>query len=311
MDSVLAMFPGQGSQYVGMGRALLQEFPYVSSIFDEAETATQLPIRRLCLEGPESDLKLTANTQPCLLTVSIAYWTVLTRESSFHPKLFAGHSLGEYSALVAAGKLSLSRAAYLVRKRGQAMQEAVPAGLGAMAAVMKCPVEKLEEICSQHSRPDSRVEIANYNSDAQLVIAGHTAAVARVCEELKSQGMRYVDLPVSAPFHTSLMRPARQTMEPLLNESPFQTNSHSIIANLTGEIVTDYRARYLTEQIDHPVRWIQSIATAQNAGVSRFVEIGPGKVLFGLVRRMVPKDKSEVLATEDIREALASTVFQA
>lgn len=310
MDTVLAMFPGQGSQYVGMGRTLVQEFPYVNEVFEEAEEASQLPIRRLCFEGPESDLKLTANTQPCLLTVSIAYWKVLTNETAFKPSLFAGHSLGEYSALVAAGKLSLSRAAFLVRKRGLAMQEAVPAGIGAMAAVMKCPPEQLEEICRRHSKQDELVEIANYNSDAQLVIAGHASAVARVCEEMKSLSLRYVDLPVSAPFHTSLMRPARQTMEPLLEESPFQANANSIIANLTGSIVSDYGPRYLAEQIDHPVRWIQSIAAAQAAGVKHYVEVGPGKVLFGLVRRMVPKDSSEVFATEEIRTALSQPLFQ-
>jgi [acyl-carrier-protein] S-malonyltransferase len=308
MQKILAMFPGQGSQYVGMGAKLLAEFPATRAVFEEAEDACQLHIRRLCQEGPDSELKLTANTQPCLLTVSVAYWKALHDETGLIPSLFAGHSLGEYSALVAAGKLSLGRAAYLVRKRGEAMQEAVPAGVGAMAAVLKMPMEQLEALCLKHTRPNSRVEIANYNSDAQLVIAGHTTAVLSLCEELQSLGVRYVELPVSAPFHSSLMAPAREAMAPLLQSSSFEANTAGIIANLTGQVVRDYEARYLIEQIDSPVRWIQSIETAKAEGMTRFIEIGPGKVLFGMVRRMVPRDGYEVLATEDLKEVLPSLV---
>jgi [acyl-carrier-protein] S-malonyltransferase len=300
------MFPGQGSQYVGMGQKLLDSFPYVKEVFEEAEDASQLHIRRLCFDGSETDLKLTANTQPCLLTVSVAYWKVLVEEVGFQAKHFAGHSLGEYSALVAAGKLSLSRAAYLVRKRGEAMQEAVPAGVGAMAAVMKMPIDELEALCSKHSRSDRHiVEIANYNNEAQLVIAGHTTAVLALCEELSQKGIRYVDLPVSAPFHSSLMKPARDKMEPHLAASEFRQNSHKIIPNLTADMVEDYNYRLLLEQIDHPVKWIQSVETAKQAEISKFVEIGPGKVLFGLVRRMVPREGFQVLSTDDITESLA------
>lgn len=304
MQNVLAMFPGQGSQYVGMGQQLLDTFPYVKSVFEEAEEACHLPLRRLCLEGPESELKLTAHTQPCLLAVSVAYWRVLTQESDLRPSLFAGHSLGEYSALVASGKLSLARAAYLVHERGRAMQEAVPAGLGAMAAVMKMASDQLEALCEKHSQGPERVEIANYNSDAQLVVAGHAKAVASLCDELKELQVRTVALPVSAPFHSSLMRPAREHMKDLLEASHIKANDAGIIANLTGELVRDYSVRYLIEQIDSPVRWIQTIEAAQNLGVTRFIEIGPGKVLFGLVRRMVPREGFEVLATEDISDAL-------
>ncbi len=304
MQKVLAMFPGQGSQYVGMGQKLAEDFPYVKEIFEEAEEACHLPLRRLCQEGPESELKLTAYTQPCLLAVSVAYWHVLEREASLRPAYFAGHSLGEYSALVASGKLTLGRAAYLVHKRGQAMQEAVPAGVGAMAAVMKIPSDQLEALCVKHSRAGERVEIANYNSEAQLVVAGHSAAVLRLCEELKQLQTRYVELPVSAPFHSSLMRPARQEMKPLLEDTPIARNDAGIIANLTGHLVQQYEARYLIEQIDSPVRWIQSIDTAKELGVTHYVEVGPGKVLFGLVRRMVPRDGCEVMATEDISEAI-------
>lgn len=304
MSKTLAMFPGQGSQYVGMSQKLLEAFPYAKAVFEEAEDSCQLNIRRLCLEGPEEELKLTANTQPCLLTVSVAYWKVLQQEVGLKPDLYAGHSLGEYSALVAAGKLGLNRASYLVRKRGEAMQKAVPSGIGAMAAVLKLPVDQLETLCTKHSQPESRVEIANYNSDAQLVIAGHATAVLSLCEELQQLQVRYVDLPVSAPFHSSLMKPAKLEMQALLESSYFAKNSEGIIANINGSVVRDYNSQYLVDQIDGPVRWIQSIDSAKSEGIQRFIEIGPGKVLLGLVRRMVPRDGFEVIATDDIVEAV-------
>ncbi|MCX6128370.1 MAG: ACP S-malonyltransferase, partial [Proteobacteria bacterium] len=294
------------SQYVGMSRELLEEFPYTKEIFEEAEDAAQLNIRKLCLDGPEEDLKLTANTQPCLLSVSLGFWRVLKQELGLKPDYFAGHSLGEYSALVAAGKLSLSRAAYLVRKRGEAMQRAVPEGVGAMAAVMKMPADQLEALCAKHSRPDNKVEIANYNSDAQLVIAGHAKAVLALCEELQALQIRYVDLPVSAPFHSSLMKPARLDMQALLEASYFAKNSEGIIANFTGSLTRDYGPQLLIDQIDGPVRWIQSIDSAKSLGVQRFIEIGPGKVLFALVRRMVPREGFEVTATDQLVAAVKS-----
>jgi [acyl-carrier-protein] S-malonyltransferase len=304
MSATLAMFPGQGSQYVGMSQKLLEAFPYVKTVFEEAEDSCQLHIRRLCLEGPEDELKLTANTQPCLLATAVAYWKVLQEEVGLKPDLYAGHSLGEYSALVAAGKVGLGRASILVRKRGEAMQKAVPPGVGAMAAVMKMPVDQLEALCAKHSQPEHRVEIANYNSDAQLVIAGHAKAVLHLCEDLQKLQIRYVDLPVSAPFHSSLMKPAKLEMQGLLESSYFARNSEGIIANISGTVVREYNAQYLIDQIDGPVRWIQSIDTAKNEGIQRFVEVGPGKVLFGLVRRMVPRDGFEVIATDDIVEAV-------
>jgi len=304
MSKTLAMFPGQGSQYVGMSQKLLEAFPYVNTVFEEAEDSCKVQIRRLCLDGPEDELKLTANTQPCLLTVSVAYWKVLQAEVGLKPDLFAGHSLGEYSALVAAGKLDMKRASYLVRRRGEAMQKAVPPGVGAMAAVLKLPVDQLEVLCTKHSIPESRVEIANYNSDAQLVIAGHATAVLSLCEELQKLQVRYVDLPVSAPFHSSLMKPAKLDMRGLLESSYFAKNSEGIIANVNGSLVRDYNSQYLVDQIDGPVRWIQSIDCAKSEGIQRFVEIGPGKVLFGLVRRMVPREGFEVIATDDIVEAV-------
>lgn len=307
----LAMFPGQGSQYVGMGQKLLEAFPATRATFEEAEDASKVAIRRLCLEGPEDELKLTANTQPCLLTVSVAYWQVLRDELGLDIKHFAGHSLGEYSALVAAGKLDLGRAAFLVRQRGEAMQRAVPAGIGSMAAIMKMPTDTLEALCLKHSTANQSVELANYNSDAQLVVAGHKEAVKALCAEASTLGARCIELPVSAPFHSSLMHPARSYMEPLLNESTFHANETIVIPNITAFETKDYSAQFLIEQIDGPVRWIQSIATAQSLGLTRFIEIGPGKVLSGLVKRIVPKDGFEVLATDDIEAAIASLKLNA
>lgn len=300
----LAMFPGQGSQYVGMGQKLLDAFPSTRTVFEEAEDASGINIRRLCLEGPEDELKLTANTQPCLLTVSVATWRVLKEEAGFSTDVFAGHSLGEYSALVAAEKLSLQRAAFLVRRRGEAMQEAVPAGIGAMAAIMKLSIEQLEALCKSCTTATEMVQIANYNSDAQLVVAGHKEAVKRLSDEATKLGSRAVDLPVSAPFHSRLMKPARDAMQPLLTDSPFASNGNRVIANISGEAVQDYGPQYLIEQIDGPVRWIQSMETAKELGLRRFLEVGPGKVLFGLVRRILPRDGFEIMASDDIVETV-------
>jgi [acyl-carrier-protein] S-malonyltransferase len=308
MKQSIAMFPGQGSQYVGMGKKLLEAFPWTMAIFEEAEDASKVHIRRLCLEGPEDDLKLTANTQPCLLTVSVAYWEVVKRELGLAVKYFAGHSLGEYSALVAAGKLDLARAAYLVRARGEAMQRAVPAGVGGMAAVMKMSVENLEGLCLKHSNNNNgvSVEIANYNSDGQLVIAGHKQALKALATEAAALGARCIELPVSAPFHSVLMKAARSEMTPLLQDTVFHSNENFVIPNISALEIQDYRPEFLIEQIDGPVRWIQSISQAKTLGMTRYIEFGPGKVLCGLVKRILPSDESvEIHATDDITQAIA------
>lgn len=303
MAKILAMFPGQGSQFVGMGKDILDQFPRSQSVFQEAEEATKINIRRLCLEGPDEDLKLTANTQPCILTVSVAIWKVLKEETNLVPVLFAGHSLGEYSAVVAAGKLDLSRAAYLVRKRGEAMQQAVPEGIGAMAAVMNCPMADLEARCANVSNATQSVQVVNYNSEQQLVVAGHKTAVDELCVGLEQDKIRFVPLAVSAPFHSSLMSPAREAMKPLLEQSTFHKNQNQVVANLSGEAVGDYGPEYLVKQIDSPVRWLQSMKTAADANIDTALEIGPGKVLFGLARRTLPKG-IQLLATENILETI-------
>lgn len=302
---LIAMFPGQGSQFAGMGRDLLDLFPKARLAFEEAEDATRLHLRRLCLEGPEDDLKLTANTQPCILTTSIAAWRVLVDETGLSPAVFAGHSLGEYSALVASGRLELGRAAWLVRKRGEAMQAAVPAGLGAMAAIVSPDIAVLKARCQNLSCHDRCVEVVNYNSPQQVVIAGHKSAVEEICAGLQKDGVRSVMLPVSAPFHSSLMQPAREVMRPLLQETKFIQNNTRLIPNLTGEITLDYTSELLINQISSAVLWTQSLESAVKFECSTFLEIGPGKVLFGLARRSVPKNV-RLLHSDDIRSTIES-----
>lgn len=302
----LAMFPGQGSQYVGMAKTLLDEFSYTKQIFEEAEDAAKAPIRKLCLEGPEDQLKLTANTQPCIVTTSFATWTVMTKEKGFHADLFAGHSLGEYSALVAAGRMKFARAISLVRARGEAMQRAVPEGKGAMTAVLSMDASRLEDYCKKASTPQETVEIVNYNSPQQLVVAGAAMAVKRLEEALTAESVKFVSLPVSAPFHSSMMSPARDEMTPLLSATEFVNNNHPVIPNLTAEITSAYGADYLIRQIDSPVKWTQTIEKANFSGINTYIEVGPGKVLWGLARRILPKGEFKLQHTENIKDWLQS-----
>jgi [acyl-carrier-protein] S-malonyltransferase len=287
-----------------MGRELLSEFPAVKATFEEAEDAARIPIRKLCIDGPEDQLRLTANTQPCILTVSTAVWRVLKNETGITPECFAGHSLGEYSAVVAAGRLDLSTAAMLVRRRGEAMQEAVPAGTGAMAAVMNISAEDLRDRCKALCKLNKIVEVVNYNSPQQLVVAGHKAAVDDLCAQLETAGVRFVQLPVSAPFHSSLMEPARKVMAPLISDAAFVSNNSKVIANLTGKVESDYGPRFLIEQINNAVLWTQSLDIAVEEGCDTYVEIGPSKVLFGLARRCLPKT-AKILHTDEIVKAIA------
>lgn len=303
MTRTLAMFPGQGSQYVGMGKSLLEQFPGTASVFEEAEDAIQVNLRKICFEGPDEDLRLTANTQPCILTVSVAMWSVLQGETGLSPFVFAGHSLGEYSALVAAGRLSLARAVTLVRRRGEAMQDAVPAGIGAMAAVMNMESHALDDLCKTISTPEHTVQCVNYNSPQQVVVAGHKTAVEALCVALEGQGIRYVVLPVSAPFHSSLMTKAREAMEPLLTASEFTQNDTQMIPNFTGEVVQQYGAEMLVEQIDHAVLWTKTMQTATELECDTYVEVGPGKVLMGLARRCLPRTV-KIIPTDDMTKAI-------
>jgi len=279
------LFPGQGSQFAGMGKALADTWPAARRIFEEADDALGFPLSRLSFEGPEDQLKLTENTQPALLTVSMAAFAVL-QEQGLRPDSVAGHSLGEYSALVAAGSLRFGDAVRLVRKRGQYMQEAVPPGVGAMAALLKLPEGRLEGVLEQAAQGQV-VSAANLNSPDQTVIAGHAAAVARAMELAKAAGARRaVLLPVSAPFHCALMKPAQQRLRADLDATVFSDLSCPLVNNWQArEIGTGAEAREgLYQQVPNPVRWVESIRYLAGHGIGRFVEVGAGGVLTGLLR---------------------------
>lgn len=282
------LFPGQGSQYAGMGRSLAEAFPAARERFEEADDALQFSLSRLCFKGPEEELKLTENTQPALLAVSVAAWSVLRGEVG-EPDYVAGHSLGEYSALVAAGSLGFADALRLVRKRGRYMQEAVPPGVGAMAALLRLPAGKLDEVLAEAAQGEV-VTAANLNSADQVVIAGHRAAVDRAMELAKAAGARRaVPLTVSAPFHCPLMAPAQLRLKSDLEAIAFADLKVPLVNNWQGRVIhTGAEAREgLFQQVPNPVRWTDSMLTLQSAGVERWFEVGAGAVLSGLLRSIV------------------------
>lgn len=283
------LFPGQGSQYAGMGKLLGEQYPAAQRVFEEADDALAFPLSGLCFDGQEAELKRTENTQPALLTVSIAAYRVL-HEVGYTPDLVAGHSLGEYSALVAAESLGFGDALQLVRKRGQYMQEAVPEGVGAMAAILKLPEGKLDGVLGEAAQGEV-VTAANLNSPDQVVIAGHAQAVARAMELAKAAGAkRAILLPVSAPFHCSLMRPAQERLRADLHSTTLKDLVVPLINNWQGrEVTSAEEAREgLYEQIPNPVRWTDTIREMAAKGVKIFVEVGPGSVLSGLIRNIDP-----------------------
>lgn len=289
--SLALLFPGQGSQSVRMGKTLCEASPAARRIFEEADAVLGFSLSRLCFEGPEEELKLTANTQPAILTHSVAALEDLRArfpESLEGAAFAAGHSLGEYSANVAAGALPFSEAVRLVRERGRLMQEAVPAGVGAMAAIVGLAPADVEAACREAAR-DEVVSPANYNSPEQTVIAGHAAAVARASEGCLARGARRaIPLPVSAPFHCALMSPAREKMRPLLEKAVFGGASIPVVTNIDASSATAGAALRdaLVRQIDSAVRWVESVQLLAREGVDRALEIGPGNVLAGLVRRI-------------------------
>jgi len=290
MSDIAFLFPGQGSQAVGMGKALAETWPAAREVFEEADDALGFAISKLCFEGPEEQLRLTENTQPALLTVSIAAFRVLAQEG-FRPAFVAGHSLGEHSALVAAGSLRFRDAVRLVRNRGRYMQEAVPPGVGAMAAVLKPPMDKLEQILAEAAQGEI-VAAANFNSPDQVVIAGHAGAVARASEALKAAGAkRVVPLPVSAPFHCPLMRPAQERLKADLDATPFADLAVPLVNNVDAEVVTtgaDAREG-LYRQVSGAVRWTDSMRKLAGLGMRRAVEVGAGAVLCGLLKQIAPE----------------------
>lgn len=272
-----------------MGKLLAKQYEDARLTFEEADAVLGFPLSRLCFEGPDDDLKKTENTQPALLTVSVAAFRVLASHG-IRPAFVAGHSLGEYSALVAAGTLRFADALRLVRKRGQYMQEAVPAGVGAMAALLKLPEEKLPDVLGQAAQGEV-VSAANLNSPDQVVIAGHAKAVERAMELAKAAGAkRAVPLPVSAPFHCSLMLPAQQKLAQDLDATEFHDPQFPLVNNWQARIITsaaDAREG-LYQQIPNSVRWTDSVRELARQGVKRFIEVGPGSVLLGLCRNIDP-----------------------
>jgi [acyl-carrier-protein] S-malonyltransferase len=287
MSKLAFLFPGQASQYPGMGKDLASNFPESRAVFDEADAALGFSISQLCFEGSEEALKLTENTQPAILTVSVAAYRALAARG-IEPDFAAGHSLGEYSALVAAGALEFSDAVKLVRQRGRYMQEEVPAGEGAMAAILGLSPADVAEVCKKAANGEV-VSPANLNSPEQMVIAGSAAAVKRAVETASQSGAkRAVILSVSAPFHCAMLMPAQKRLEPDLRAKKFGNLRFPLVTNADAEAITsgEEARESLIRQVTMPVRWLESVREMIEQGVNIFVEVGPGKVLSGLLRQI-------------------------
>ncbi len=300
------LFPGQGSQVVGMGKDLAQRHPVARGTFEEADDALGIEISQLCFEGPEDELRLTENTQPAILTVSVAAWRVL-QEKGIKPAFVAGHSLGEYSAHVAAGTMTFADAVRTVRNRGKYMQEAVPVGTGSMAAILGMSPEAVAGVCSDAAQGEA-CEAANINSPEQIVISGHVAAVERAVKLADERGAKRAKvLPVSAPFHCSLMKPAQERLAAVLQGLQFATPQFPVVSNVDARPVEDpERARgALVRQVTGSVRWSQSVQWLVAQGAQTFVEVGPGKVLCGLMRQI---DRSKKCVNVEDETSLGKTL---
>jgi [acyl-carrier-protein] S-malonyltransferase len=284
---IAAVFPGQGAQKVGMGRALADAFPICRQTFEEADAALGYPLSRIIFDGPEDQLTLTENTQPAILTVSIAAYRLL-ESRGLTPSFVAGHSFGEFSANVAAGTLTFGDAVSIVRRRGRYMQEAVPVGAGAMAAILGLDVEQVTDACRETAQGEV-VSPATMNGGGQVVIAGSAAAVARAGEHAKARGAkRVIPLTVSAPFHCALMKPAEDRLAPELRALKTEDPRIPVIADVDGEPKRDARSAIdaLISQVSSPVRWEAVVRRLASEGVTTYVEVGPGTVLSGLIRKI-------------------------
>jgi [acyl-carrier-protein] S-malonyltransferase len=302
------LFPGQGSQAVGMGKQLAENHEVARRTFEEADEALGYKLSQLCFEGPEEKLKLTEITQPAILTASIAAWRVL-QEKGLRPDFVAGHSLGEYSAHVAAGTLTFADAVRTVRNRGKYMQEAVPVGVGAMAAILGMPLEKVVEVARDAAQGEV-CQAANINSPEQIVISGNAAAVGRAIQLATERGAKKaVSLPVSAPFHCALMQPAQDRLAADLNALNFQNSSCPVVCNVDAAVITSAEAARdaLIRQVTGAVRWEPSVRLLIDKGASLFVEVGPGKVLWGLMRQI---DRSKTCLTVGDEASLQKTLAQ-
>lgn len=290
-QTIALLFPGQGSQAAGMGKALAQQFSVAAEVFAEADAALGFALSTLCFEGPDAELKLTTNAQPAIVVTSIAALRVLEQETGIQPTYVAGHSLGEYSALVAAGALTLTDTGPVVRERGRLMQEAVPVGVGAMAAIFNLSPEEVRQTCAEVAQGEI-VTPANLNGGGQVVIAGHTDAVRRAIASAKARGAkRVVELAVSAPFHCALMAPAAAELPRVLESVVVNSPQLQVITNVTADVNQDpsHVKELLVQQVTAPVRWEESMQKLCDLGCATAIEVGPGRVLAGLLKRIVPE----------------------
>ena len=300
------LFPGQGSQVVGMGSEFYNNFSSVKEIFNSADEKLKFKLSKIILEGPEDQLKLTQNTQPAILTVSYAIFKILKEEFNYNfenTKYFAGHSLGEYSALLCAGSLSFEDALYLLFERGKSMQEAVPVGKGGMLAVLGSENEEIED-CIKKIKSKGVCEIANDNAPGQIIVSGNIELIQELQNILKENKKKSIMLPVSAPFHCSLMNTAATNMKSKIENVSFTKPKYEIIANVISSPVNDPTEikKLLVEQIYSKVRWRESILYMANNKITEYLEIGPGKVLTGLVKRILPSaNSSSINSIEDIK----------
>jgi [acyl-carrier-protein] S-malonyltransferase len=307
-SNIAFLFPGQGSQAVGMGKELAEKYPVARQTFEEAERAIGYKLFQLCCEGPEEQLRLTEITQPAILTASVAAFRVLA-EKGIKPAFVAGHSLGEYSANVAAGTLNFEDAVRTVRNRGRYMQEAVPVGVGAMAAILGMGLDQVTAVCRDAANGEV-CEPANINSAEQIVISGHSTAVERATKLADERGAKRAKiLPVSAPFHCSLMKPAQDRLASDLNGLTFQNPTVPIVCNIDGAVVRDANSSKdaLIRQVTGSVKWEQSMRLLIAQGVQTFVEVGPGKVLSGLMRQI---DRSKTCLSVGDEASLSKTLEQ-